>query len=92
VPVKTRLKAKAYTFGTCSFAKMSPPRSQLSSETKGVNVFLTFDEALKLNIAIDECVRRLNSYNRATTGGKSVALVLTMFLGKNRITVNQGGL
>lgn len=90
MPVKTRQKAKAYTFGTCSFAKMSP--SRLTSETKGVNVFLTFDEALKLNLAIDECVRRLNSYNRATTGSKSVALVLTMFLGKNRITVNQGGL
>lgn len=92
MPVKTRPKAKAYTFGTCSFSKMSPPQSQLSSETKGVNVFLSFEEALKLNLAIDECIRRLNSYNRATTGGRGAALVLTMFLDKNRITVNQGGI
>lgn len=92
MPVKTRQKAKAYTFGSCSFAKMSPLQSKLTSATEGVNVFLKFDEALKLNLAIDECVRRLNSYNRATAGGKSAALVLTLFLGKNRITVNQGGL
>ena len=57
--------------------------------TKAVNVILPFEEALKLNIAVDEGVRQLNSYNRARKAGKRAALNLTIYLDQKRIAVNE---
>ena len=79
---------KISAFGTCSFAKTSP--AQLTSETKIVNVILSFEEALKLNLAIDECVRTLGRYNRATKTGKSAALNVAIHLDQRRISVHEG--
>ncbi len=64
----------------------------IGSDHRALNLFLSFEEALKLNLAIDEAVRRLNSYNRATRAGKSAALNVTIYLDKKRITVNEGKL
>ncbi|MBW7933227.1 MAG: hypothetical protein H3C62_06340 [Gemmatimonadaceae bacterium] len=55
-----------------------------------LNIVLPFEEALRLSLAIDECVRRLNSYDRATREGKASALNLAIHLTKSRITVNEG--
>ena len=87
MPTKT---TKSYTFGTCAYDRTSPPRTTLSPETKVLNVFLSFEEALKLNLAIDECVRKLNAYKRSTSVGKAAAVNLTIHLDKDRITVNEG--
>lgn len=57
-----------------------------------LNVTLSFEDALKLNLAIDECVRKLNSYKRSTTEGRRTALNLAIHLNKNRVTVNEGRL
>lgn len=83
---------KKSTFGTCRYSKMSPGRSSLSPESKAVNIHLSFEEALKFNLAVDECVRKLNSYKRSTTVGKKAALNLTVYLGMERIAVNEGKL
>ena len=80
-------KKKKYTFGTCAYSKTSPP--QIAPTTKVINVILSFEEALKLNLAVDEGVRRLNSYNRATKAGKNAALNLTIYLDQKRIAVNE---
>ena len=81
---------KSYTFGTCSYERTSPARSALSPDTKVVNIIVPFEEALKLNLAVDECVRKLNSYKMSTTEGKRAALNLTIYLDMNRIAVNEG--
>jgi len=52
-------KTREFTFGTCAFDGTSPKREALGATTKILNVMLTFEEALKLNLAIDECVRSL---------------------------------
>ena len=64
-------------------------RRRVLPTTKAVNVVLSFEEALKLNIAVDEGVRRLNSYNRATKAGKNAGLMLTIYLDQKRIAVNE---
>jgi len=71
--------------GSCDFRKPSPP----VKKPETINVHLNFEDALKLNAAIQEGVRRLNSYNRSTKKGKNAALCLAVFLGKNRITVTE---
>lgn len=81
------VRLKTSSFGACSFAKTSPEK--LTSETPTVNVVVTFEDALKLNLAIDECVRKLGRYNRATTEGKSAALMLIVHLDKNRLRVQE---
>ena len=80
---------KTSTFGTCAFAIISPSRKELTSKTKVLNIKIPFEEALKLNLAIDECVRELNSYKRSTTAGRRAALNLTILLDEERIAVNE---
>jgi hypothetical protein len=42
-----------------------------------LNILVSFEDALKLNLAIDECLRRLNKYNRSTKEGKRGAVNLS---------------
>ncbi len=80
---------KTFSFGGCDFGRTSPPVAALSPNTQVLNLEIGFEEALKLHLAIGECVRRLNSYKRSTTAGKRTALNLAIHLSKNRITVNE---
>lgn len=82
-------KAKTFSFGGCSIASTSPELANLSAATKKLNVRLSFEDALKLHLAIGECARRLNGYNRSTKAGKMSALNLTIHLDMNRLTVNE---
>jgi hypothetical protein len=80
-------RQKQFTFGTCTVNHFSPPA--VSPATRAVNVVMSFEDALKLNLAISEGVRALNKHNRATREGRDAALCLTVYLDKKRITVNQ---
>ena len=81
---------KQGTFGTCPYQRTSSPEDQLSPETKVLNVFLSFEDALQLNVAIDECVRRLNRYKRNSKVGKRAALNIAIHLDQRRISVHEG--
>jgi hypothetical protein len=83
---------KTFSFGGCSFWNTSPKRLALNVETKILNVMMTFEEALKLNLAIDECVRKLNSCKRSTKSGSSAGLNLAIHLHVGRVTINEGRL
>ncbi|MGI9104381.1 MAG: hypothetical protein ACR2IF_18210 [Terriglobales bacterium] len=80
---------KTFSFGGCDFGRTSPQLSSLSPATKVLNIEVNFEEALKLELAVQECIRRLNSYKRSTKIGKRTALNLAIHLSKNRITVNE---
>lgn len=54
-----------------------------------LNVYMSFEEALKFSLAIQECVRKLNSYHRGTKAGKQTGLNVAVHLQKGRITVNE---
>ena len=81
-------KQKQFTFGTCSVNHLSPPA--ISPSTRAVNIVISFEDALKLNLAIGEGLSALNKNNRATREGRDAALCLTVYLDKKRITVNKG--
>lgn len=57
-----------------------------------LNIEINFEEALKLHLAIGECIRKLNSYNRSTRAGKRTALNLAIHLSKGRVTINEARL
>lgn len=81
---------KTSSFGACSFQKTSP--AELSPDTKALNFVMSFEEALKLNIALDEGVRKLNSYNRAKASGKNAGLAIIIHLPTRRMRVVEGKL
>jgi len=81
---------KEYTFGTCAFSRTSPQRETLSPSTKALNIIIPFEEAMRLNLAIAEGVRSLNTLKGSTREGRNAALNLTVFLSSGRITINQG--
>lgn len=89
---KMKPPVKTFSFGGCNIAGTSPELSGLSPQTKMLNVFMSFEDALKLNLAIDECVRRLNSYKRSTTAGKRTGLNIAVHLQQGRITANEAAL
>ncbi len=89
---KTAPKTKEFSFGGCDIANTSPGLAALTADTKILNVRISFEEALKLHLAIGECIRKLNSYKRNTTAGKRTALNLAIRLTRKRLTVNQENL
>ncbi len=82
-------KTKKFSFGTCSFNRTSPPQKLLSPQTRVLNIVISFEDALKLNLAVSECVRKLNSYNRSFRAGKNAALNLALHIDKGRISINE---
>ena len=80
---------KTFSFGGCTFTRVGPPLETLSPATPKLNVEVTFEEALKLHLAIGECISNLNQFNRSTTEGKRTALNLLLHLDVNRVTVNR---
>jgi hypothetical protein len=79
---------KKNSFGSCRFSKTSPV--QIAADTKVINFTISFEDALRLNLAVDECVRKLNRYDRSRGRGKKTALALVIHLDKGRIRVNEG--
>jgi hypothetical protein len=81
---------KTFSFGGCDFGCTSPHIAALSPNTQVLNIEIGFEEALKLHLAIGECIRKLNSYKRSTSAGKRTALNIAIHLSKGRVTINEG--
>ncbi len=77
------------SFGSCEYVRASPAADKFVGSGKAVNIQLTFEDALKLNLAIQEAVRKLNSYNRSTQDGKRQGMNLCVYFDKPRLTVTE---
>jgi len=82
-------KIKGFSFGGCSIAQIRP---NVAGQAKVLNIVIPFEEALKLTLALDECVRKINKYNFSTKEGKKAAVNLVVHAHKNRIAVAEGKL
>lgn len=82
-------KTKGFSFGGCSIKQIRP---NVRGQAKVLNIIIPFEEVLKLNLAIDECVRKLNKYNFSTKEGKRAAVNLVIHAHKNRIAVAEAKL
>mgnify|MGYP003538040149 CR=1 FL=1 len=83
---------KTFSFGACNVSKYSPPKEKLSSETKVLNIAISFEDALKLNLSLDECIRKLNKYKRNSKAGQHCAVNLILHLTQDRISISEGKL
>ncbi|MDE1874827.1 MAG: hypothetical protein KGH68_02050, partial [Patescibacteria group bacterium] len=80
-PVRSAPKKKGTT-GSCSFHSFSP-----SNEITSLSFQLPFEEALKLNIAIDEAVRQLNRLNRARKEARDLGVTIIFHQDIHRVVV-----
>lgn len=71
--------------GACDFETKNP--EVISASTKAIKITVPFDDALKLKAAVDECVLRLNRYNRSTVEGRRARMGLVIHLDKKRFRV-----
>jgi len=74
------------SYGGCTIGRFSPAVKQ--DWPKVINVTLSFEEALKLNLAIQARLLDINRLNRATKAGKAAALNLSIFTEGKQIAVN----
>ena len=78
---------KTFSYGACEIVGYSPRKEKLSPDTKTLNIKIGFEEALKLNLALDECIRKLNRYKMSSKAGKRAAVNLILHLHQNRLAV-----
>lgn len=83
-PEDTPVKAVDY-HGAFGFARLSPDIA--SKGIKSVNIEITFEEALKLHLAVGSCLQAVNRYNRSTSKGKAMRVVLSLKTESSSIAV-----
>jgi hypothetical protein len=81
------MSVKTQSFGSCKIARLSPGINKIWLNIRTLNLLINFEEALKLNLAIDECVRKMNTYKRCSTEGRRAALKLAIHFDTERIAV-----
>lgn len=83
---------KTYSFGTCYYERTSPQRTDLSASTSVLNVDLDLDQALRLELALSEAIRKINRYKESADEGRKAVVTVAVHLGLERISVNEGKL
>ena len=78
---------KSFSFGASEIADYSPKKEKLSADTKVLNIKIKFEEALKLNLALDECIRKLNKYKMSSREGKRAAVNLVIHFHADRVVI-----
>lgn len=77
------------SFGGCTYSAKSP--AVLAADTKVVNLQLSFEEALKLNVALAACVHHLTRQDRGTPEKRRRGVKLIVHLDeKHRLRVQLG--
>jgi hypothetical protein len=78
---------KDSTFGTCRYDRLKPPKEDITASTKSINVIVSFEEALKLNLAVQEGLRKLNRYKMSAKEGKQAAINLCLHTETKHIAI-----
>lgn len=86
------IKEKGFSRGGCAISKISPERETVSSKTKALNIYITFEESLKFSLALQDRLLELNRYDRRRKEGAKTCVNLTFRLDANRLIVNKGNL
>lgn len=71
------IKTKASDYhGMARFVRSLPDLA--TKDVKSVNLELSFEEALKLQLALSSCLHQLNRYNRGRAQGKEMGVLLSI--------------
>ena len=76
------------TYGSAYIDHFSPALPD--GVPKAINVILSFEEALKLQLSLGQLLGHLNGYKRSTSDGKRTAVNLCVYTKHGRIAVVEG--
>lgn len=79
---------KKDSFGTVRIDHFSPPPKE--DGQKSLNIILSFEDALKLQVGLQALLLQLNSYDRSTRAGKNAAVCLCVFPPQKSLTITEG--
>jgi hypothetical protein len=71
--------------GTAKYVRTAPDVAAKGVDS--INVYMTFEEAIRFSLAVQSCVMNLNKYNRATTAGRDMGLLLSFKTASQSVTV-----
>src|SRR5579872_1875857 len=71
--------------GGCRYVRTMPDLPEKGVQS--VNIELTFEDALRLSVAIQSAVMRLNRYSRSTREGKGMGLCLSLKVNGRALSV-----
>ena len=77
------------SFGTCAYSHTSPHSTKLSPTTRVLNVVIGYDEALKLNMALNAALIQMSRYKFSTKSGKRAAVLLAVHLDQDRLSLHE---
>jgi hypothetical protein len=75
------------SYGTIRVNHFSPALTD--KVPKSINIVLSFEEAMKLHLGLQDILLDLNSLNRATVAGRRTGVNLCVHREQNRITINR---
>ena len=78
------------SFGSVRVDHFSP--DQAANWPKGINIHISFEEAMRLHLGLAQILGKLNSYDRSTKAGRRSAVNLCLYRKVRRITINEGRL
>jgi len=82
-------KAEDY-HGSCMIARLPKafrPGVEVAGVPKSINLHVSYEEALKLSVAIQSCVMAMNRYKRSTTEGKNMAMCVSIKFDEQQIAI-----
>ncbi len=88
---KKEAKKKEFSFGSAHFCN-EPSKPLKDNKIKSVNVTLSFEEALKLQLALHDAVSWINGLDRSRAAGKNAAVNVCIYPESQYITVNRAKL
>lgn len=71
--------------GLAGYVRTQPDVEQQG--VKSVNIEFTFEEALRLSLAIQACLLQLNRYKRSTVEGREMGMCLSLKTDNNTVVV-----
>lgn len=88
-PSNAKKKAEDY-HGGARFERISPDPSSFKAgekPVKSLNIHISFEQALKLSLALQSCLIQLNKFHRSDTAGKSMGVELTIHVNQRSVKV-----
>jgi len=83
---------KKSSYGGCQFERMMPPWDDVNTDTPIINIVISFEEALKLKLAIETCLIELNKYKRSAKEGMRAAINMAIAPKDTIIAIDEGKL
>jgi hypothetical protein len=76
------------SFGSVAVDHLSP--EPVDAFPPGLNIHISFEDALKLHLGLSQILGHLNGYDRSTRAGRRMAVNLCLYPKKKRMTINEG--